>query len=113
MNNFSHAKHGVLFIQYMANNPEKFGINFWFLADAQSKYLCNGKSYLGRDPGRSRCSDLPGDVSLTLLHPYCKKGYKINTDNYFTSLKQAEELEQKKNNNPRHCMETTTRSAKH
>ena len=38
------------FIQYMANNPDKFGIKFWLLTDAQSKYLCNGKPYLGRDP---------------------------------------------------------------
>ena len=46
------------FIQYMANKPDKFGIKFWLLTDAQSKYLCNGKPYLGRDSSRSRCSDL-------------------------------------------------------
>ena len=96
MNNFSHAKPGVLFIQYMANKLDKFGIMFWFLTDAQSKYLCNGKPYLGRDPSRSRCSDLSGDVCLTLLQPYYKKGYNVTTDNYFTSLKLAEELKQKK-----------------
>ena len=84
------------FIQYMANQPDKFGIKFWRLVDAQSKYLCNGKPYLGRDPSRSRCSDLPGDVCLTLLQPYYKKGYNATTDNYFTSLKLAEELKQKK-----------------
>ena len=84
------------FIQYMANKPDKFGIKFWLLADAQSKYLCNGKPYLGRDPSRSRCSDLQGDVCLTLLQPYCKKGYNVAIDNYFTSLKLAEELTQKK-----------------
>ena len=84
------------FIQYMANKPHKFGIKFWLLTDAQSKYLCNGKPYLGKDPSRSRCSDLPGDVCLTLLQPYYKKGYNVTTDNYFTSLKLAEELKQKK-----------------
>ena len=84
------------FIQYMANKPDKFGIKFWLLTDAQSKYLCNGKPYLGRDPNRSRCSDLPGDVCLTVLQPYYKKGYNVTTDNYFTSLKLAEELKQKK-----------------
>ena len=26
------------FTQYMANKPDKFGIKFWLLADAQSKY---------------------------------------------------------------------------
>ena len=81
---------------YMANKPNKFGIKFWLLADAQSKYLCNGKPYIGRDPSRCRCSDLSGDVCLTLLQPYYKKGYNVTTDNYFTSLKLAEELKQKK-----------------
>ena len=86
------------FIQNMANKPVKFGIKFWLLADDQSKYmyLCNGKPNLGRDLGRSRCRDLPGDECLTLLQPYYKKGYNVNTDNYFTSLKQAKKLEQKK-----------------
>ena len=84
------------FIKYIANKPDKFGIKFWLLTDAQSKYLCNGKPYLGRDPSRSRCSDLPGDVCLTFLQPYYKKGYNVTSDNYFTSLKLAEELKQKK-----------------
>ena len=81
---------------YMANMPDKFGIKFWLLADAQPKYLCNDKPYLGRDPSRSRCSDLLGDVCLTLLQPYYKKGYNVTTDNHFTSLKLSEELKQKK-----------------
>ena len=84
------------FIQYMANKPDKFGIKFWLLADAQTKYLCNGKPYLGKDPTRSRCTDLPGDVCLNRLQPYFGKGYKVTTDNYFTSLKLAEELMTKK-----------------
>ena len=39
---------------------------------------------------------LPGDVCLTLLQPYYKKGHNVITDNCFTSLKLAEELKQKK-----------------
>ena len=35
-------------------------------------------------------------MCLTLLQPYFKKGYNVTTDNYFTSLKLAEELKQKK-----------------
>ena len=96
MNNFSHAKPGVLLYNiYMANKLDKLGIIFWLLADAQLKYLCNGKPYLGRDPSQSRCSDLPGDVCLTLLQPYYKKGYNVTTDNYFTTLKLAEEKQKK------------------
>ena len=80
----------------MANKPDKFGIKFWLLVDAQTKYLCNGKPYLGKDPTRSRCTDLPRDVCLNLLQPYFGKGYNVTTDNYFTSLKLAEELMTKK-----------------
>ena len=57
-----------------------------------TKYLCNGKPYLGKDPTRSRCTDLQGDVCLNLLQPYFGKGYNVTTDNYFTSLKLAEEM---------------------
>ena len=57
----------------MANKPDKFGIKFWILADAQSKYLCNGKPYLRKDPSRGRSINLPGDVCTTLLQPYFKK----------------------------------------
>ena len=84
------------FIPYMTNKPDKFGIKFWLLADAQSKYLCHGKPYLGRVPSRSRCKDLLGDVCLTLLQPYYIKSYNLITDNYFASFKLAEELKQKK-----------------
>ena len=45
---------------------------------------------------RKRSSDLPGDVCMTLLQPYFKKGYNVTTDNYFTSLKLVEELKQRK-----------------
>ena len=38
------------FIQYMPNKPDKFGIQFWLLIDVFSKYLCNGKLYLGKGP---------------------------------------------------------------
>jgi len=84
------------FIQYTENKPDKFGIKFWLLADAQTKYLCNGKSYLGKDTTRSRCTDLPGNVCLNLSQSYFGKGYNVTTDNYFTSLKLAEELMTKK-----------------
>ena len=39
------------FSKYMAKKPENFGIKFWLLAHAKSKYLCNGKPYLGKIPG--------------------------------------------------------------
>ena len=46
-------------IQYMPNKPDNFGIKFLLLANAISKYICNGKSYLGKDPMRNKENDLP------------------------------------------------------
>ena len=60
---FCSCKTRCPFIQYMANKPDKFGIKFWLLADAQTKYLRNGKPYLGKDPSRSRYTDLSGEVA--------------------------------------------------
>ena len=75
------------FIQYMPNKPDKFGIKFWLLTDSNSKYLCNGRPYLGKNPSRKKENDLPTDVCLFLLKPYFKKGYNVTTDNFFTNIK--------------------------
>ncbi|KAM3843042.1 uncharacterized protein ACN63O_021716 [Diretmus argenteus] len=40
------------FTQYMANEPDKFGIKFWLAADVDSKYVVNGFPYLGKDENR-------------------------------------------------------------
>lgn len=37
------------FIQYIARNPEKFGIKFWFLVDLETKFMLNSFPYLGKD----------------------------------------------------------------
>ena len=84
------------FIQYMPNKPDKFGIKFWLLVDVRSKYLCNGKPYLGKDPTRNRENDLPTDVCLWLMQPFLKKGYNVTMDNYFTSINLAEKLKTEK-----------------
>ena len=83
-------------IQYMPNKRDKFDIKFWLLTDAKSKYLCNGKPYLGKDPARKKGTDLPADVCLSLLKPYFNKGYNVTTDNYFSSLSLANSLLSKK-----------------
>ena len=70
------------FIQFMPKKPDKFGIKFWLLVDAKSKYLCNGKPYLGKDPTRTRENDLSTDVCLWLVQPFVKKGYNVTMDNF-------------------------------
>lgn len=80
------------FTQYMANKPDKFGIKFWILADVNSKYMCNGFPYLGKDdmrPGDVRVSE---HVVMKLAEPFLKKGRNITTDNFFTCVSLAEKL---------------------
>ena len=80
------------FIQYMSNEPDKYEMKFWLLAEVDSKYLCNGKSYLGKYFPRQKGNDLRTDICLTLLERYFRKGYNVTTDNFFTSTNLAEKL---------------------
>ena len=84
------------FIQYMPNKPDKFGMKFRLLADSKSKYLCNGKPYIGKHPSRKKENDLPTDVYLSLLKPHFKKGYNVTIDNFFTNIKLSETLKVEK-----------------
>ena len=85
------------FVQFMPKKPDKFGIKFWLLVDAKSKYLCNGKPYLGKeDPTRTGENDLPADVCLWLVQPFVKKGYNVTMNNFFTSINLADKLKAQK-----------------
>lgn len=84
------------FIQYMANKPDKFGIKFWLATDVESKYILNGHPYLGKDEERPADVQLGESVVLKLLQPHLNKGLNVTTDNFFTSVKLADELSAKK-----------------
>ncbi len=80
------------FIQYMPDKPEKFGLKFWLLCEAESKYVCNGFPYLGKIEERDS-NDLLGEfVIKRLMEPYKNKGYCVTSDNFFSSHKVAKEL---------------------
>ena len=66
------CKNWCPFIQYMPNKPDKFGIKLGLLVDVCSKYLCNGKPYLGKDPTRNGKNDLPTDFCLWLMQTFLK-----------------------------------------
>ena len=76
----------------MPNKPDKFGIKFELLLDVCSKYLCNDKPYLGKDPTRNGENDLPTDFCLLLMQRFLKKGYNVTMNNYFTSINLANKL---------------------
>ena len=69
------------FIQCMANKPDKlFGLKFWLLVDVQSKYLCNGFPYLGRDETHNGDYSLPTAVVMKLVE------HLANYGNYHSKL---------------------------
>lgn len=82
------------FIQYISNKPDKFGIKFWLLVDANSKYLLNGFPYLGRENIDDNLNaSVPSRVVLKLAEPFQNSGHHIAMDNYFTSLDLAQRLQ--------------------
>ena len=74
------------FIQNMANKPDKFGLKFSMMVDADSKYLYNDFPYLGKDDTRETSVSVPTDVVMKLMLPLFKHGYNVTCDNFFTSL---------------------------
>ena len=82
------------FIQYMPSKPAKYGLKFWILADAESYYVSNIEMYTGKDPQRTQ--DLGMHVVLKLSEHLKNSGRNITCDNFFTSLKLARELKEKK-----------------
>ena len=75
------------FIQYMPNKPDKFGIKFWLLVKVSSKYFCNGKPYLGKDPTRNVKNYLPTDVCFWLMQPFLRKEYHVTIISLANKLK--------------------------
>lgn len=84
------------YLQYMPNKPDKFGIKFWLLADVETKYLCNGFPYVGKNEQRAPNEKLPEQVVMKLVAPYRNKGRNVTTDNFFTTVTLGERLEKEK-----------------
>ena len=80
----------------MALKPDKYGQKYWLAVDKDSKYVVNGFPYVGRDETRSRDERVSDQVVMRLLKPYLNKGRNVTTDNYFTSMKLATELQKYK-----------------
>ena len=74
------------FILYIPNKPDKFGVKFWMAVNVESKYLCNGFPYLGKDLTRGGDANIPTDVVIKLMSPLFRQGSNLKGDNYFTFL---------------------------
>ena len=83
------------FTQYIASKPDKFGLKFFLSVDLQTKYICNGFPYLGKDHTRPSNQPLPNFVVQKLIDGFERNGHNITCDNYFTSLKLTQDLANK------------------
>lgn len=81
----------VSFIQFMPDKPQRFGIKLWALADSRNGYLCNFQIYTGKEAGTAEVG-LAYRVVYDLMQPYLNKGYKLYTDNFYTSPKLVKDL---------------------
>ncbi|XP_031332326.1 piggyBac transposable element-derived protein 4-like [Photinus pyralis] len=79
---------------YMKNKPAKYGIKIWALADCGSNYTVNMQVYLGKINNKPEKNQ--GQRVVLDLVEHLGTGYGITTDNFFTSLKLADKLWEKK-----------------
>ena len=71
-------------MQYMANKPDQFGIQFCPTVEVEFKYISNAISYLGKDEARPATQKLSKSVVIQIVEPYLGKGRGVTTDNFFT-----------------------------
>ena len=90
------SKRRCLFTQFMASKPDKYEQKYWLAVDKDSKYVVNRFPYVGRDETRSRDERVSDRVVMRLLKPYLNKAKNLITNNYFTSMKLATELQKYK-----------------
>lgn len=82
------------FKQYIPSKPGKYGIKIWAVCDSQTSYVYNCQIYSGKI-GDQRERDQGKRVVLDMIKGLEKSGRNVTTDNFFTSLELARELEKK------------------
>lgn len=79
------------FKQYMPMKPVKRGIKVWVRADPTNGFICAIQVYTGKEGHQSE-HGLGHRVVSDLLRDLHGKNYHIFCDNFFTSVKVAEDL---------------------
>ena len=83
------------FKQYMPNKPVKRGYKVWMRADATNGYCCDFDIYMGALDGSVE-HGLGAAVVKRMVQPLYGKGYHVFYDNFFSSVKLAQDLLQDK-----------------
>ena len=73
------------FKQYIKNKPVKFGFKVFALCDSVSKFLVNFRVYTGRTNAALPEHGLAHKTVIDLMEAYSGQGYKLYTDNFYTS----------------------------
>ena len=81
------------FRQYMPAKPTKYGIKVWMAADASNGFVINHEVYLGKQRGRVLANGLGYSVVMELMNPFLNKNHHVNFDNFFSSPKLLEDLQ--------------------
>lgn len=85
------------FKQYIPSKPAKYGIKTWAMVDANTFYVYNLETYLGKPNSlRYKVSNKPEDVVLRLVKPIENTGRNVTADNWFTSIPLVKEMANKK-----------------
>ena len=85
------------FRQYIKDKPTKWGMKVWVLADSITGYTYNFLVYTGKSGDRDRhANGLGYEVVMSLSKQLLNQGYKLFTDNFYTSVKLFEDLLQNK-----------------
>ena len=80
---------------YNPDKPTRFGIKLYEICDSSNGYCCNFEMYMGRNKTISE-NAATYDLVMRLMTPYLNKGYKLYTDNYYSSPILFNDLLQKK-----------------
>lgn len=88
------TKSRVSFIQYMPKKPKKFGIKVWALCDSLTGYCLQFQIYTGK-VNDSVEHGLSYRVVFDLLEKFLNKNYRVYFDNFYTSYKLLNDLDQK------------------
>ena len=71
--------------QFMKDKPARFGLKEFTLADSSNGYVLDISVYTGKESdGESK--GLAKRVVLQLMEPFFGLGYRVFTDNYYTSV---------------------------
>ncbi|XP_065188227.1 piggyBac transposable element-derived protein 4-like [Sycon ciliatum] len=79
------SKARFAFKQYISNKPVRFGFKVFALCDSALHYLYNFKIYTGREHAGQVDHGLAHNIVTELLQPLSGQGYKLYTDNFYTS----------------------------